>query len=118
MPDLENRTRPDLVERILAQRARRAEITLNNQELPLPDSIRQLPPPTVQPTLNAEATTSQQGKCNADEEEIDSEEGDRARRRESKELAQQQGEMTHSPSPPPHCPAKRQVGFAIFYVLI
>jgi hypothetical protein len=113
VPNLENRTRPDLVERILAQRARRAEITVNNQELPPLNDIQQLPPPAVQQTLNAEATTSQQG--NMDEEEVDSEEeGDRARRRGSKVTQQQ---CLRSSSPPPHLPAKRQVGF-VFYILI
>ena len=52
--NLENRTRPDLVERILAQRARRAEINANNQErLFPPNPVQQSP--AAQQMSNTEA---------------------------------------------------------------
>ena len=106
---VENRTRPDLVERIFAQRARHSKITANNQEL------------------------SRRSEGAMGEEELDAEEeNDQARRREAemKELADQQGETAHSrsllpnltnlPSSMPHsqpaAAAKRHVGSAISYI--
>ena len=57
---LENRTRPDLVERILAQRARRAEINANNQErLFPPNPVQQSP--AAQQMSNTEAGGSRRG---------------------------------------------------------
>jgi hypothetical protein len=120
--NLENRTRPDLVERILAQRARHNKVTTNNQELSRlpPNHIQQQP--AAPQTSNADAGSSQP-----------EEENDQARRHEAemKELADQQGGTAHSRSlsPSPHLPnltnlphsqpaaaAKRQVGFAISYL--
>ena len=56
--NLENRTRPDLVERILAQHARHAEINANNQEqLFSPNPVQQSP--TAQQMSNTKAGGSQ-----------------------------------------------------------
>jgi hypothetical protein len=120
--NLENRTRPDLVERILAQRARHNRITTDNQELPwLPPNHIQQQPAAAQ-TSNADAGSSQP-----------EEENDQACRREAelKELADPQGETSHSRSPSlsphllnstnllhpqPAAAAKRQVGFTVSYL--
>ena len=58
--NLENPTCPDLVEHILAQRARRAEINANNKEqLFPPNPVQQSP--AAQQMSNTEAGGSQQG---------------------------------------------------------
>lgn len=109
--NLKNRTRPDLVERILAQRARRAEITANNHRSLPPNPVQQQPS-AVQQTSNAEASGShshhQDQPPNPRNMSEVAEEEDQARRREAelKELARQQGETAHSGSPslPPALP--------------
>ena len=102
--NLKNRTRPGLVERILAQHAHHSEINANNQEL--------------------SRLSEHPRAMDADELDVEVEE-EEARRREAeiKQLADQQGETTHShpllpnltnlpPSMPhsqPAAAAKRQV---------
>src|ERR1700679_1465083 len=108
---VENRTRPDLVERIFAQRARHSKITANNKEL----------------SGRSEGARGE-GELDAEEE------NDQARRREAemKELADQQGETAHTrsllpkltnlpsgssmPHSQPAAAAKRHVGSAISYI--
>jgi hypothetical protein len=96
--NLENRTRPDLVNRILDQRARR--------------STQDQPPHPQLPA--AQSSLQERSKGHISQEETDGEQGmdyeeeeDQARRREAemKQLARQQGDMTHSRSPPHRTPS-------------
>lgn len=110
--NLENRTRPDFVERILAQRARHSNINANNQEL--------------EQRSRKDCSEGAMG-----EEELDAEEEiDQAHRHEAemKELADQQGETPHSRSlhlsnltnlspSQPATAAKTHVSFA-YHILI